>query len=147
MSEEWLDIQSFWDDQKILKAINDLSISKKQELAGIQDKERSDRADEAENLLGKFLQRLNNLIEMYKKNVLTGVDTRTKELVDAFVLARQDTANYTSTLMKVGPEKALNLLHATDARSKRDLINSLAELRKVVSLHQQKNVSAIFEEF
>ena len=40
MSQEWLNIQSFFTDQELLGAINDLSIAIKQEAAGVQDAER-----------------------------------------------------------------------------------------------------------
>lgn len=37
MSEEWLDIQSFFADRDVLTAINDLSIATKLSLAKIED--------------------------------------------------------------------------------------------------------------
>ena len=38
MSQEWLDIQSFFADREILSAISDLSIAIKQEFAGVEDR-------------------------------------------------------------------------------------------------------------
>ena len=58
MSQEWLNIQSFFTDHELLGAINDLSIAIKQEAAGVQDVERerkiTDRVKEpSEEVLGK----------------------------------------------------------------------------------------------
>ena len=47
MSQEWLNIQSFFTDHELLGAINDLSIAIKQEAAGVQDAERERRAKDA----------------------------------------------------------------------------------------------------
>ena len=44
MSQEWLNIQSFFTDHELLGAINDLSIAIKQEAAGVKDAERERRA-------------------------------------------------------------------------------------------------------
>ena len=41
MSQEWLDIQSFFADNQILRAITDLSLATKYEVAGIRDEERA----------------------------------------------------------------------------------------------------------
>jgi len=58
MSEEWLDIQSFFADGDVLSAINDLSIAIKQEFADIEDAERVQRAGTARATLRRFLTRL-----------------------------------------------------------------------------------------
>ena len=58
MSQEWLNIQSFFTDHELLGAINDLSIATKLEAAGVQDAERERRAKEARKLLKRFFGRL-----------------------------------------------------------------------------------------
>jgi hypothetical protein len=58
MSQEWLNIQSFFTDHELLGAINDLSIAIKQEAAGVQDAERERRAKDARRMLKRFLSRL-----------------------------------------------------------------------------------------
>ena len=43
MSQEWLNIQSFFSDHDLIGTINDLSIHLKQEQAGIKDADRAER--------------------------------------------------------------------------------------------------------
>ncbi len=75
-----------------------------------------------------------------------GIDPRFKELLDSYRSARNDRSNFRSALMRVGAEAAAGLLDARDKRTKRDLLESLDELRRVVERHQQTDVSAILEE-
>ena len=46
MSQEWLNIQSFFTDHELIMAINDLSIAVKLDMAGVWDQERIRRAVE-----------------------------------------------------------------------------------------------------
>ncbi len=146
MKQHWLDIQSFLADQKVLSAIDDLAIATKFELSGIDDPERRQLAENARVELAKFLQRLAEWGQAADEGVVKGVDPRSKELLDAFRTARQDAGNYRSLLMRGGMEAASSLLNAGDVRSKRELLESLSELRRVVERHQQTDISAIVEE-
>jgi hypothetical protein len=58
MQQYWLDIQSFFTDQRVLTAIDDLAIATKFELAGINDAERIQLAAVARKDLARFLSRL-----------------------------------------------------------------------------------------
>ena len=73
-------------------------------------------------------------------------DSRFQSLTDALASARQDTARFNSVLMREGAAVALPLLDAADADSKAKLLDSLAELRRVVEQHQQADATVIFEE-
>jgi hypothetical protein len=147
MSEEWLDIQSFFADRDVLTAINDLSIAIKLELAKIDDSERVQRAAKARDTLRQFLFRLNEVESAAEDEIVSGMDPRFKELTDAYATARRDGANFRSILMRAGAASTLSLLDTTDARAKRELLDCLADLRRVVSRHQQTDISAIFEDF
>jgi gas vesicle protein len=147
MKQHWLDIQSFLSDEKILSAIDDLAIALKLDLAGIRDTEREKMAGAARDKLASFLKRLETVTSESSADVVKGVDPRFKELVDAFRSARQDSGNFRSTLMQAGAEATIKLLNAGDVRGKKALIESLAELRRVVERHQQTDVSAIIEDF
>jgi hypothetical protein len=147
MKQHWLDIQSFLSDQKILRAIDDLSIAIQFELTGITDQERRQLADRAVETLREFLRRLDEVTTESGKTVVRGVDPRFMQLADAFAAARRDRNNFRSTLMKAGAKSAISLLEAKDNRAKQELLNSLDELRRVVEGHQQTDVSAIFEDF
>ena len=146
MRQYWLDIQSFLSDQRVLTAIDDLSIATKFLLAGIDDAERQQLAERAREVLGKFLERLDDAATAADSGKVVGIDPRFKELLDAYRAVRRDRSNFKSSLMRVGPKATVSLLGATDARSKRELLESLDELRRVVERHQQTDVSAILEE-
>lgn len=146
MSQEWLNIQSFFTDQELLGAINDLSIAIKQEAAGVQDAERHSRAKEARKLLKRFFARLSEVESAHGKELLLGVDARFQSLTDAIVSARQDGDRYQSVLMKGGADDALPLLDAKTPEARGQLLDSLAELRRVIEQHQQVDAGAIFED-
>jgi hypothetical protein len=146
MSQEWLNIQSFFTDHELLGAINDLSIATKLEAAGVQDAERERRAKEARKLLKRFLGRLSEVESADGKELLLGVDARFQSLTDAIATARQDGNRYQSVLMKAGPADALPLLDAKSPEARAQLLESLAELRRVIEQHQQADAAANFED-
>jgi hypothetical protein len=147
MRQHWLDIQSFLSDQKVLAAIDDVAIATKFDLAGVRDAERADLANKAKKVIETFLQRLDQVTSEARADVVKGVDPRFKELADAYATARQDPANFDSPLMRAGAEAAIGLLWSEEPRAKRELLDSLAELRQIIQRHQQSDVSAIFEDF
>ncbi|MGI6414386.1 MAG: hypothetical protein ACOX1P_01855 [Thermoguttaceae bacterium] len=146
MSQEWLNIQSFFADHELLGAINDLSIAIKQEAAGVQDAERDRRAKDARRRLKRFLGRLSEVESAGSKQLLLGVDARFQSLTDAIASARQDGNRYQSVLMKSGAASALPLLDAKSPESREQLVDSLTELRRVIEQHQQTDAAAIFED-
>jgi hypothetical protein len=146
MQQHWLDIQSFFTDQRVLSAIDDLAIATKFELAGINDAERTQLAAKARQGLSQFLLRLAEAAAAAESGKITGIDPRFKELLDAYRSARNDRSNFRSTLMRLGADKATVLLEAADKRTKRELLESLDELRRIVERHQQTDISAILEE-
>lgn len=146
MSQGWLNIQSFFTDHELLGAINDLSIAIKQEAAGFQDAERERRAEDARRLLKRFLGRLGEIESADSKELLLGVDARFQSLTDALASARREGNRYRSVLMKSGAAGALSLLEAKSSESRAQLVESLAELRRVIEQHQQTDAAAIFED-
>lgn len=147
MSQEWLDIQSFVADNQILRAITDLSLATKYELAGVHDEERLQRADEARKQLRVFLAYLEKARKEASRGRMLCLDKRSHELVDAIETARRDRVNFHSVLMRSGLRTGAELLDASDRPSKAALLASLDELRRVVSRHQQSSFSAIVEDF
>lgn len=147
MSQEWLDIQSFFSDHEVLRAITDLSLGIKYELAGIQDADREKRLLTSRAVLGDFLKRLEKIAGRAESDQVLSLDYRSKELIDAFQLARSDSTNYHSVLMRSGVRAGVELLDASDRPSKKALLESLEELRRIVTRHQQANLSAIVEDF
>jgi hypothetical protein len=146
MKPHWLDIQSFLSDQKILGAIDNLAMSLQLELAAVSDPERRELGREAVGTLRAFLRRLSEVSTVAQENVVRGVDPRFMELAGAFAAARRDRANYRSILMRVGIEPTLGLLDQDETRAKRELLDCLRELRRIVQGHQQTDVSSILED-
>jgi hypothetical protein len=147
MSQEWLDIQNFFADNQILRAITDLSLATKYDLAGIRDEERALRADEARKTLREFFTHLDQAFDEAAQGRPLSLDHRSRELVDAIQAARRDRANFRSVLMRSGLRTGAELVDASDRRSKEALTESLDELRRIVSRHQQGSLSAIVEDF
>jgi ribosomal protein L31E len=141
-----LDIQRFFTDHELIRAINDLSIAVKLELAGVRDVERVHRAEKARQTLRGFLARLGEIQAEGEREVVTGIDARSQSLTTALLSAREDSARFSSVLMREGAEGATRLLDATERPAKQKLLDSLAELRRVVEQHQQADASVIFEE-
>ena len=110
MSQEWLNIQSFFSDHDLIGAINDLSIHLKQEQAGIKDADRAERAVRAHDLLRGFLNRLSEADSDEGKELLFGADSRFQSLADAFSSARHEGGRYQSVLVKEGAASVLSLL-------------------------------------
>jgi hypothetical protein len=146
MSQEWLNIQSFFTDHELIGAINDLSIAVKLDLAGVRDAERVQRAQKARQVLRGFLTRLSEIEAEEGREVVLGIDARFQSLTEALACARQDSARFSSVLMRKGAASTLPLLDATETPAKQQLLDSLAELRRVVEQHQQADASVIFEE-
>lgn len=146
MSQEWLNIQSFVTDHELIGAINDLSIHLKFQDAGVKDVDREKRARGARDSLRDFLARLTNIEKGDRANPVLGVDSRFQSLTDAIASARNDSGSYHSPLIRDGASSALRLLDAVDEKERQDLLQSLAELRRIVEQHQQTDASVIFEE-
>jgi hypothetical protein len=146
MSQEWLNIQSFFSDHDLIGAINDLSIHLKQEQAGIKDSDRADRAQKARGLLRDFLTRLSEADSEEGKDLLLGTDSRFQNLADAFAAARQEGGRFHSLLVREGAASVVSLLEAKDPEKTKELLESLGDLRRIVEQHQQTDASVILEE-
>jgi len=146
MSQEWLNIQSFFTDHELIGAINDLSIAVKLDLAGVRDAERIQRANKARQVLRNFLTRLSEIESEEGREVVLGIDARFQSLTEALACARHDSGRFSSVLMREGAAVAIPLLDASEEASRQKLLESLSELRRVVEQHQQADASVIFEE-
>ena len=149
MNEEWLDIQGFVTDHEVLQAVNDLSIATKLQLDGVVDEDRERRAHTARECLRSFLRQLSDVLGSRREcdDVITGVDPNLSGLIDAYESARRKVVPDRSALLQGGPDATIALLDAKDTPSRRALVEALADLRQLVSRHQQTRAIGIFEEF
>ncbi len=146
MSQEWLNIQSFFTDHELLGAINDLSIAVKLQDADKLDADRERRAKDAKRLLKRFFTRISEVETTGGQELLLGVDARFQSLTDAIASARLDEGRFQSVLMRKGVADAMPLLDAKTAETRAQLLASLADLRRVVEQHQQADAAVIFED-
>jgi hypothetical protein len=146
MSQEWLNIQSFFSDHTLIGAINDLSIFLKQEAAGVRDSERAVKAKTARQILKEFLTRLTQTESATEREPVLGVDARFQSLTDAIESAREANGRFHSVFMREGAASTLPLLDAETPEDRIKLLDSLSELRRVIEQHQQVDASVIFEE-
>lgn len=147
MSEEWFDIQGFITDNEVVQAITDLSIGLKLELAGVTDEVAGSRLLEARALVERFLVNLDAAVESVSRDDSNLCDRNQRELAEAFQSARADQANFRSVMIRSGAKASTGLLSASDKPSKRALIESLEELRRIIGGHQSTKLAAIIEEF
>jgi hypothetical protein len=147
MSEEWLDIQGFIADHEVLQAINDLSIGTKLELAGVRDPTIEAGIPAARTILERFLTELDAAAQAVAQDDSRICDRNQRELAQAFQQARSDQSNFGSVLVRSGAKAGAALLGAADKPAKRALVESLDELRRIVSGHQSTTLAAIIEEF
>ena len=99
MSQDWSDVQNFFKDQCILKAITDLSIAIKQELAGLRNTERAKSAQKAKQTIKEFLSELEKMLSEQRKGIVFGIDSRSNKLVLNFIKAHKDAKNYNSIFL------------------------------------------------
>ena len=147
MSEEWLDIQGFIADHEVLQAINDLSIGTKLELAGVRDPTVEASLPGARATLERFLAELEAATQPVAADDSRICDRNQRQIAQAFQQARSDQANFGSVIMRSGAKAGAALLAAADKPAKRALVESLDELRRIVSGHQSTTLAAIIEEF
>lgn len=93
-----------------------------------------------------FLQRLEHVEAADAKEPVLGIDARFQSLTDAIATARGESDSFRSVLMRQGAAAALPLLDAQSQEERRQLLEALADLRRIVERHQQEDASVIFEE-
>ena len=81
MSQEWLNIQSFFTDHELIGAINDLSIAVKLDLAGVRDSERVQRGSKARQVLRSF-RLVSARSSLKKAEAVLGIDARFQSLTE-----------------------------------------------------------------
>lgn len=137
METKWLSIQSFQRSQNLLDIINKYLIHLKLSSKGIDDKVSKDEISTAKETVENFLKKLDVLvnIEAKKTDPLTGLDIRYRRLIRNFVEAKSKRSRFKSTLFKSSPGRVLELVNSTKLEDKKELINSLTELRTLLEDH------------
>ena len=150
MENQWLSIQSFLHDQELLEAINTLSIHTKLNLAGDSDKERIAKVGKAEAVLNDFLKYFDTILsqnETQDDEPILGVNNRLRQLVDAFISARQDNMRFGSQLFTDSPANVLKLLKSNKQTDKEALVHCLKDLRVLIEEHVHTDTTQVLGEF
>jgi len=149
MSNEWLTIQSFQQSQDLLDAINTLSIHLKLQLSGLEDNESDLALKKAKDKLSIFLKNLENhlnLIQEIETKPLTGIDPRLRQLIRKFAAAKKKKRNFCSDLFRKSPSTVEKILHSNNPKDQKSLIESLAEIRKLLEEHINTDTRRIIGE-
>ena len=97
MKPKELAVQSFHENQKLLSAVNTVSIHTKLEMAGRSDLNGAKTVSEAKETLNTFFKELDVIVERAEKaetKPLLGVDARRRQFVSNFIAAKTQTTEF-----------------------------------------------------
>jgi hypothetical protein len=145
MSDIWLLAESFEQGNRLIQAVNVLSIHTKLLLAGLDDSARTAEAEQAKGKIRAFLQTLDTLVpqvEADNEAALPGQAPRAGAFVRRFVQARRQDSGR-SPLFAGSISEFVNLLDAKDREQEQDLVEGLAKLREMLEQHHHADVSQV----
>lgn len=137
-------VQSFHENQKILFAINTLSIHTKLEIAGHSDMNRAKEIPQAKEVLRLFLTELEPQVQRTEEaetKPLLGVDARRRQLVKNVVAARRNRIR--SSFLRGKLSDAAQLLYSDKTEDKEDILLVLEELRMLLEEHIARDTEVL----
>jgi hypothetical protein len=141
MSSEWLTAESFERNQRLISAINTLSIHTKLSLEGVADVPNDDDIPAAKQELRTFLNRLDPLLRTVEANQeapILGTDPRFGLLVRQFASARKLRPASPLHTLPIGTVSAL--LDSEQPADQEKLVRYLRALRQLVEQHAHADV-------
>lgn len=126
-----------------------LSIHTKLSLTGTVDNQRQAAVDEAKQKLNAFLQEISSILQVIEEDELEPIlrtDPRLSELVEKFVVARQDRQHSRSSLFQGQFTQVQQLLNTEDERGQQSLIQCLDELRSLLQEHMSVDTEQVMGE-
>ena len=145
MSDVWLLAESFEQGNRLIQAVNVLSIHTKLLLGGVDDSDRAKAAEEARNKIRAFLQTLDTLVPQVEADndaALPGQAPRAGAFVRRFVQARRQDSGR-SPLFAGSISEFIRLLDGRDREQQQDLVEGLAKLREMLEQHHHADVSQV----
>ena len=138
MSTHWLNIQSFQQIQELLSAINTLSIHRKLNLHGDPDLKRNSAAEQAQDTLIAFFERLDeiaqDLEDDHRKPVLS-VDARLRHLAEIYVQAKRNQGPPSSPFAEHSLSQVGRLFDSKCPEDWRQALKILASFRDLLEQH------------
>ena len=141
-------VQSFYENQKLLFAINTLSIHTKLEMAGHSDMNRAEEIPEAKEVLRLFLTELEPQVQRSEEaeaKPLLGVDARRRQFVKNFVDARRNRIR--SSFLRGKLSDVTQLIYSDKEADKQDILLVLEDLRMLIEEHIGSDVQQLFGGF
>ena len=137
MKPKELAVQSFHENQKLLSAVNTMSIHTKLEMAGRSDLNGTKTVAEAKETLNTFFKELDVIVERAEKaeaKLLLGVDARRRQFVSNFIAAKR---NYRiqSVSLRGKLSDVAQLIYSDKEADKQDVLLVLDELRMLLEEH------------
>ena len=137
MKPQELAVQSFHENQKLLSAVNTVSIHIKLEMAGHADLKSAKVVAEAQEVLNSFFKELDIIVqraENAETKSLLGIDVRRREFVKNFIAAKR---NYRiqSPSLRGKLSDVTQLIYSDKDADKQDTLLVLEELRMLLEEH------------
>ncbi len=138
MKPQELAVQSFHENQKLLSAVNTVSIHLKLEMAGQTDLKSAKVVAEAREVLNAFFKELDIVVQRAEnaesRFPLLGIDARRREFVRNFISARRN-REIQSPSLRGKLSDVTQLISSDKDADKQDILDVLEELRMLLEKH------------
>ena len=137
MKPQELAVRSFHENQKLLSAVNTLSINAKLEMAGRIDLKSEKRVAEAKRVLKSFFEELDVIVQRAEETEakpLLGVDARRGEFVRNFIAAKRN-LRIDSRSLNGKLSDITQLIYSDEENDKKEILLVLEELRTLLEEH------------
>ena len=137
MRPQELAVQSFHENQKLLSAVNTVSIHIKLEMAGHADLKSAKVVTEAKEVLNSFFKELDIIVqraENAETKHLLGIDARRREFVKNFIAAKRNYRIRSPALLGKLSETT-QLIYSDRKVDKQNILIVLEELRMLLEEH------------
>lgn len=144
MKPQELASQSFHENQKLLSAVNTLSIHTKLEMKGRTDLNDKKSVVEAKDELCSFLKELERQVQHAENNKqpLLGIDYRRQQFVSNFIEAKRND-KIQSPFLRDKLSEAAHILRSKKEADKQAILPILAELRVLIEEHLERDVNQL----
>jgi hypothetical protein len=149
MENKMLAIQSFYRNQTLIEALNELLVYLKLQYKGVDMRIKWEDVQKSKIVVAKFLKQLDELVNVFEKNKyqpLTGADERMRYFVKSFVLAKHNDSRFKSFLFKNNIPELAQLLLANNRGSEQKVIDSLGELSALLEEQTSLYLNDIIDE-
>ena len=145
MKPKELAVQSFHENQKLLSAVNAVSIHTKLEMAGRSDLNGAETVAAAKETLDTFFNELDVIVERAEEaetKLLLGVDARRRQFIRNFIDAKRNYRIQSPSLRGKLSDIA-QLIYSDKETDKQDILIVLEELRMLLEEHIARDTEVL----